>query len=607
MADWTTACLDWEERIVAGRSLLPVGALFPDQAEAGLDVFRNLRITDVPGRPTFGEASRPWVFDLPTVLFGALDATTGRRLISEYFMLVSKKNGKSTIAPGIMLTALIRNWREEGEFYIIAPTKELADNSFGPAETMVKADEDLTALIHTQSSQRTLTHRKTGATLRVVAADSQAVTGKKTIGFLVEELHEFGARSDADAMLLEIRGGLAARPEGFEINISTQSSKPPRGVFKKRLEEYRSIRDGDIVAPDKLPLLYEFPAAMVKSKAYELPANWYVTNPNLGLSVDVPFLEKRQASARRDGKAELADFYAKHLNVEIGQAQSSDGWAGAALWSNGIVPTLTLDELLRRSEVVTVGIDGGGLDDLLGVGLIGREKGSKRWLGWGHALISTIGLDRRKANWVDYLQFKADGDLDVFRFGTGATQDGQGQQLEFERREDGTFAMEADLPAEFLAGMLDVDAQTDLAPDVAWVVRLVARIRDAGLLAQVGVDAAGIGGIVDGLATIGVTQDEETLGAVRQGIALMGAFKTLERKLADRTFRHGGQRLMAWCASNAKVIATATASRIARDEAGFGKIDPLMALFNAAALMAMNPEPTAGGPSIYETRPMLMV
>jgi phage terminase large subunit-like protein len=28
----------------------------------------------------------------------------------------------------------------------------------------------------------------------------------------------------------------------------------------------------------------------------------------------------------------------------------------------------------------------------------------------------------------------------------------------------------------------------------------------------------------------------------------------------------------------------------ARDEAGYGKIDPLMALFNAAALMAMNPE-----------------
>jgi hypothetical protein len=61
-----------------------------------------------------------------------------------------------------------------------------------------------------------------------------------------------------------------------------------------------------------------------------------------------------------------------------------------------------------------------------------------------------------------------------------------------------------------------------------------------GLLAQVGVDAAGIGAIVDALAGIGITQDAETLDAVRQGIGLMGAYKTVERKLGDRSFLHCG-------------------------------------------------------------------
>src|SRR5205085_269416 len=100
---------------------------------ACLDIFRNLKIVDLAGRPTFADVSRPWVFDLPTAVFGAYEAATGRRHIREFFLLVSKKNGKSTLAPGIMLTALLRNWREEGEFYILAPTKEAADNSFGPA------------------------------------------------------------------------------------------------------------------------------------------------------------------------------------------------------------------------------------------------------------------------------------------------------------------------------------------------------------------------------------------------------------------------------------------------------------------------------------------
>ena len=97
------------------------------------------------------------------------------------------------------------------------------------------------------------------------------------------------------------------------------------------------------------------------------------------------------------------------------------------------------------------------------------------------------------------------------------------------------------------------------------------------------------------------------LGAVRQGIGLMGAIKTVERKLADRTFRHTGSRLLSWCAANARTVATPTAMRIDRAESGFGKIDPLMAVFDAAALMAMNPEPADGGPSVYETRELLMV
>jgi phage terminase large subunit-like protein len=52
--------------------------------------------------------------------------------------------------------------------------------------------------------------------------------------------------------------------------------------------------------------------------------------------------------------------------------------------------------------------------------------------------------------------------------------------------------------------------------------------------------------------------------------------------------------MMAWCVSNARVVPTPTAMRIARDESGYGKIDPLMALFNAAALMSMNPAQDIG-------------
>jgi phage terminase large subunit-like protein len=224
----------------------------------------------------------------------------------------------------------------------------------------------------------------------------------------------------------------------------------------------------------------------------------------------------------------------------------ADGWAGANHWSRGTEDGLTLDAVLERSEAVVVGIDGGGLDDLLGIAVIGREKNTKTHLAWTHALISPEGLERRKANTGFYERFQADGDLTVVE---------------------------------------------ELPDDISYVTDIVEKVKGTKKLAGVGVDAIGIGGIVDALAKIGVTQEDKLLVGIRQGISLMGAIKTVERKLVDGSFKHGGQALMTWCAGNARIVPTPTGMRIARDDSGYGKIDPLMACFNAAALLALNPTP----------------
>ncbi|WP_407160814.1 hypothetical protein [Bradyrhizobium sp. STM 3557] len=193
-------------------------------------------------------------------------------------------------------------------------------------------------------------------------------------------------------MLLEAKGGLASRPEGFVIYLSTQSDAPPAGVFAQTLEEFRGIRDGKIDEPSSLPVLYEFPPDLLKDDQFRDPRHWHVTNPNLGASVDETYIRKELEKAQRAGRAQVAGLFAKHLNVQIGNSLWADGWAGALIWDRGLDPDLLeLDEILDRSEVVTIGLDGGGLDDLLGVGVIGREKGTQRWLGWACGLISTIG------------------------------------------------------------------------------------------------------------------------------------------------------------------------------------------------------------------------
>lgn len=544
--NWTTECKDWEARILSGQSLIPFAPLFPKEAEESLEVFRDLRLVDLPGSPRIGEVCRPWLMDFAASIFGAYDAESGRRLIREFFLLVSKKNSKSTTAAGIMMTALLRNWRRNNEFLILAPTIEIADNSFKPAAAMAREDEQLDALLHVQDHTRTITHRNTGAFLKVVAANKETVGGKKAAGVLIDELWQFGEQINAENMLREATGGLRSRPEGFVVYLTTQSDQPPAGVFKKKLEYFRKVRDGEIVDKKSLGVLYEFPRAMIEAKAYQDPKNLWVTNPNFGASVDQEDILDELRKAEFGGLESMAGFLAKHANVEIGLALASDRWAGADHWLVNGDSSLTLDEILARSEIVVVGIDGGGLDDLLGLAVLGRDRDTRDWLHWGHAWAHPSVLERRKDIAARLRDFEKAGDLTV------------------------------------------VDRVGD---DVEAVGDIVKRIEDAGLLPQkfaVGVDQAGISDIVDELVRRGIAA--ERIAGIPQGWKLMNAIKTCERHLAGGTLKHGASDMMAWCVGNAKVEPKGSAIIITKQAAGWAKIDPLMALYDCAAVMGLNPE-----------------
>lgn len=541
---WSTACPDWERRILERQSLVCFDPLFPAEADAALAVYRDLVLADVAGRPTMGQACLPWAFDLPRALFGSYDEATGRQLIRNFFEFVAKKNSKSTRAAGIMLTALVRNWRDSGEYYILAPTKEVADNSFKPAWDMVKASDGLRDLLHVRPDHKTITHRNTGAFLKVVAADSGTVAGKKTIGLLVDELWLFGGMAHAEAMLREISGGLLSRPEGFVIYLSTQSDSAPEGVFKQILEKFRAIRDGRLVDNSSLPLLYEFPERMLKDGSYRDRRYWYIPNPNLGRSVDADEIAKQLAEAEQSGKASLVNAEAKFLNVEVGIG--SFEWRAADYWEAAAEPGLTLGRLLERSEVVTFGADGGGLDDLFGVAVIGRERDTRRWLLWNHALACEKVLEVRKSIAPRLTDFARDGSLTLCKS-----------------------------PGDVIAGM----------------GAIFARVLASGKLAPkagVALDPNNVAAMIEELTARGMSED--MLRRILQGKALTPAWHGIEMKLADRTLVHAGLPLMAWCVGNAKVTLKGNDIYIEKAVAGRAKIDPLVATAQAAILMSWNPD-----------------
>ena len=545
LLDWTTACPDWQERIVKKQSLMACKPLFPEVADVALNVFKELVLVDVVGSPKIGDITREWVYEFVAAIFGAYDQKNQKRLIREFFLLISKKNTKSTIAAGIMLTALILNSRLSAELIILAPTKEVADNSFAPARDMVKADAELSEMMNVSEHTRTITHLGTGATLKVIAAESEAAAGKKASWILIDELWVFGKRANAESMIREATGGLVSRPEGCIIYLTTQSDDVPAGVFKQKLDYAREIRDGNVKNKQFLPLIYEYPKPMLESQEYLDTNTWYISNPNLGASVDLDFLTNQWEQVQLNDENSKRDFLAKHLNVEIGMNLRANRWAGADFWENS-ERKLTLNQLIGKSECITVGFDGGGLDDLFGMYVVGRDKEDRSlWYGWSKAWIHPIALERRKENAPRMKDFEKQGDLVIVE---------------------------------------------NIGDDVAEAGDIAKMIFDTGKMPEqgFGLDKLGMPSLQDGLIEKGI--QIEAMVAIPQGYMLSGYATTTERKLAEGKFIPAAQPLMKWCVSNAKGKMSGNALMITKQESGKGKIDPVIAMFNAVAIMSMNPD-----------------
>jgi phage terminase large subunit-like protein len=551
LSNWGTAVPDWAERIKARASLLPDLPLFDAVAEKALRIFKRLRVPDLIGTPTHAEVCADWVFDFVRVVFGSYDPETRRRMLREFFLLVPKKNGKSSMAAGIILTAAIMNERPEAELLLIAPTMKIAGIAFKTIKGMIRLDPVLTDLFHLKDHAKTITHRISLAEIAIKASDTDTITGGKATYTLIDETHEFAKKSGASEVFVELRGALASRTDGFLLQITTQSKTPPSGVFGQELDKARAVRDGEISLP-MLAVLYELPPDLLKKEGWKNPKTWGLVNPNFGLSVDPQFLLDQLTAAERDGPAALALLASQHFNVEIGVGLKATSWMGAQFWGKAALPGLDLESLIDRCDVAVVGIDGGGLDDLLGLSIIGRDKETRDWLAWFHAWAHPEVLKLRKEIAPRLLDFERSGCLTILK-------------------------------------------DDELTQDIIGVADYVERLLIAGLLPEegaIGLDPYGVAALVDELSFRGIS--DEQMAAIGQGSRLSPAIWGMERKLKNGTLRHAGQPMMDWVLGNARTEQRGSAVIITKETAGKAKIDPLIAGLNGFMLMSRNPSATGG-------------
>ncbi|MDH6265527.1 phage terminase large subunit-like protein [Rhizobium sp. SG_E_25_P2] len=566
MSGVSFACPDWFDRLKDGRTPIPDLPLDPVLADCAVALFNKLRVPDIRGMPTMEEVAGEWMRDIVRAAFGSIDAVTGKRFVGEVFNLVPKKNGKTTNAAALGLIALMMNRRPNIDGMIVGPTQEVAQKCFEQASAMIAADEYLNRRFRVIEHKKTIldlhvdpeTGVRMNAKLKIKSFDPKVVTGSIPAFAILDELHVMAHASFASRVIGQIRGGMITNEESLLIIITTQSEVPPFGVFKDELNYARGVRDGRITQDVRmLPILYEFPEAMQisRDKPWRDPANWPLVLPNLGRSVTVDRLRSEWNTAQEKGESSAREWASQHLNVQIGLALHSDRWIGADYWEAAADRRITLDYIKQNSDVVVVGGDVGGLEDLWGLAVLGRHKVTRHWMLWVKAWCQPIVLERHKEIAEKLRGFEADGDLVI------------------------------------------CDRVTQDAEEAA---AIIVDLRDCGLLPNeggIGLDPAGVPALLEELALYGV--GSPCTASVSQGYRLSAAIFGTERKLADGTFKHCGSPLLLDCVGN--VMAEARGQNIyLQKRSASAKIDPLMAGFNAVEMMSRNPDAAVAATSPWD-------
>lgn len=524
----------------------------------GLAFFDELKLPDVPGKPRLGDAAGQWFRDIVATTFGSWDPITRENYIRDIFVLAPKGSSKTSYGAGLTLSVMLMNKRPRAEALFIGPTQAVSDRAYEQAVGMIEESPDLKRRFRPRDHIKTIEDLVNQSEMKVRTFDLNILTGSILIFAHLDEIHLLGRVPYAGKVIRQIRGGIDKTPEGKFLITTTESDDIPAGCFKDELHSARKHRDGEFRGKEARPTLsvmFEFPPDIAKDPAkWRDPTNWPMVQPNLNRSVHMKDLIQSWNSDKDKGERSIREWASQYLNIEMGVGHKTDGWPGAEFWAEAEDETITLDTLIERCEVIIPGVDGGGLDDLYGLTLIGREIETKIWLTWSHAWCHRGVLERRKSIASVLEQFAADGELTI------------------------------------------VDNKLE---DHEAIVAIIKRVNDAGLLGCVALDPEGpYGELVDALAEIEITEESEQIIGVAQGYKLMNAIKTTERKLANGTLKHAKSGLMDWCVGNVKIEPTATAIRATKQNAGDAKIDPWAALENAATVMIRNPMPVRVNPEI---------
>jgi phage terminase large subunit-like protein len=246
----------------------------------------------------------------------------GRRRFRTAYLEIPKKNGKSLICSGVALIALVADREPGAEVYATAKKKDQARIVFGEARKMVLASPELLRKI--SPFKNNLSVDRTGSKFEPLASDEKSADGLNPSCVIVDELH----RQKSAALRNLMDSGMVARDQPLIWIITTAGDTDPASAYAIENKYAIEILEGTQEDDTYFALI----ATIDDPEKWDDPGEWAKANLNIGVSVQLDDLA-RLATAAKAAPTKKRDFLRYHLNVrqsDASRAIDMDVWAANA-------------------------------------------------------------------------------------------------------------------------------------------------------------------------------------------------------------------------------------------------------------------------------------
>ena len=254
-----------------------------------------------------------WQRALISVLFGILDET-GARQFREAFVVIARKNGKTLLAAAISAYCSFLDGEYGARVYFAAPKLEQANLCYSAFYQMVQKEPELAALAKKRRGDIYLPDSNT--TIKPLAFSAKKSDGLNISLCVADEVASW--QGDAGLKMYEVlKSSFGARRQPLLLSITTAGYQND-SAYDELMKRSTAVLLGSSKETRLVPFLYTIDDVEKWSDIRELAKS----NPNLGVSVSVPYMLEEIAIAE-GSLSKKNEFLCKYCNVKT---SSSVAW-----------------------------------------------------------------------------------------------------------------------------------------------------------------------------------------------------------------------------------------------------------------------------------------